>query len=238
MTYAELYDQVAGATGDDSGPQRINARRWLNLTRSHIADEFFWPSALDASATFTATVKSTSIYTIGNDYDHVAGDWMYNTTDDMVVISEGLALARGVDVDKDTSGPPTIWAPAGMSSAGNYQVYLWPKPSVSTTIVFHGVKRMTTITSADDSSTIDPYFGPIQSWAACFAEGMRYFAFDTDNEDAFAVQSSFSRFQKQIDKRKKRASVAPQSTGRMADVKGSRTMGLGRFDPAHYDNRV
>jgi len=238
MTFAELYDQVAGATGDASGAQRTNARRWLNLTRSHIADEHYWPSALDASATFSATVKSSGIYTIGTSYDHIAGDWLFNTTDNMVVISEGLALERGVDVDKDTTGPPTVWAPAGMSTAGNYQIYLWPRPSVVTTIEFHGVKRMTTITSASDAASIDPYFGDLQAWSACFVAGMRYFSMDTDNEDAFSVNAAFSRFMKQVDRRKKRASVAPQATGRMAPVKASRTMGLGRFDPAHYNNSV
>ena len=46
MTFGDLLDQIAENADDDTSTFRTSARRWLNLTRSYIADRSLWRTAL------------------------------------------------------------------------------------------------------------------------------------------------------------------------------------------------
>lgn len=238
MTFRDLLDQVAGSAGDDSATYRADARRWLNLARSHIADSATWRSALDSTSTLVTSASNTSgIYAVTG-YREIVGTGMFDETNDAIIIHESLADMNAVDVAKDVSGQPNYWADAGMSTAGVRQIYLWPIPDAAYTIRFSGIKELTDIGVDDDVLTVDPYFGPLTEWASCLSSGLRYYQELDDNEDAAQQQLALGTFERAIRRRRQKNTIATSAVLVMRSVRAGNQSVVGRFDPSHYNNRI
>ena len=243
MTFSDLLDQLAGGSGDDSGTYRTDARRWLNLARSEIANSQLWKTALRPEATFaTAAATTSGIYSLADTsesssgFEFIHGDALYDQTNKLIIQHESLGLTAAVDVAKETTGPPAYWADAGANSSGVRQVYLWPVPDGTYTILFHGYRMLDDVAAADDDLSVDRFFGTISPWAACFNAGMRYYHDEDNNEDANQLIIGDRRFRKMIDRRKSQNRLSVSGALRMRVVTTQNVGTIGRFDPSSYQN--
>ena len=245
MKFSDLLDQMAGGSGDDSGTYRNDARRWLNLARSEIANSQLWKMALRTEATFTTSAATTSgIYSLADSgqsssgFEFVHGDTLYDQTNKFIVTHETLALTAAVDVAKETTGPPTYWADAGADVSGVRQIYLWPVPAGTYTILFHGYRMLDDVAAADDDLSVDRFFGPISPWAACFNAGMRYYHDEDNNEDVNQMMLTERRFRRAVARRRTQNRLSVSGSLQQRIVSSQNVSTLGRFDPAHYPNRA
>ena len=238
MTYADLLDQIAGNADDSTGTYRTSARRWLNLTRADIASRGYWRSALRNNAFIqTEANKAGGVFGIGTSYEFISGDYLYDETNNTVIVHESNQDILGNDPDRSVTGQPSIWCDAGQSNAGERQIRLWPRPDATLTISFTAYLRLTDVTPNEDNDTEDNFFGKILLWGPCFAAGMRYYA-DLDNNEE-VTQSALQRqaFDNLVRQRMRANNVAPLSSNRIHPVKGTVLPTLGRLDPAHFSNR-
>lgn len=239
MTFATLLDQVAGDAGDAGGSYRSDARRWLNIVRSYVADKAKWRSAFDADVNITTAAATTDgLYSIGSGYDYISGRYLYDETNDRFIDHESFATLNAIDAAKSTTGPPSWWSDAGVDSSGVRQIYLWPIPDAAYTIRFAGYKLFTDITESNDEDTADPFFGPLATWSACLSAGLRYQHDLNNNEDVQQIALQLKTFEMLITQRRRSNAVDTTSVMQLENVK-SRAGSLpvvGRLDPAHYRN--
>lgn len=239
MTIGSLLDQVAGNADDNSASYRAAARRWLNLTRSHIASRATWRSAL-AQDTFE-TIAATSLYPLvgvtGIQYEAVHGDRLFDQTSSLALQFVGLQQIDEQDPERTVTGAPTVWADAGMDTSGRRQVFLWPTPDSILTVQFWGFRILEDLNETQEGLAVDPYFGPVAPWAAAFAAGLNYFQYLDNNEDGISIQSALRNFERLIRTRKSTNTIAPVAGLMPMNVRGTGTsMMRGRLDPAHYNN--
>lgn len=241
MTIGDILDQVAFDASDTGGDYRTAARRWLNIVRSDIADECLWRWAFRAAATITTAAATTSgLYTLVDgttNYEFVAGDEFYDETNSNTITHESYGQLRAFDQDKSVTGPPTVWADAGSDGNNNRQVYFWPVPGGTYTIRFPGYLRLTDLTETNDVDSNDGFFGPVTPWASTFVAGIRYYHDLNNNEDATQIVLQERRFHKKIRRRKVMNRLSIAAPVRQKILATQVVTSLGRFDPAHFDNR-
>ncbi len=229
MTVQDLLTQAANNAGDSSGDFTNDARRWLNLTRSYIASECLWKRAMRDPVTITTSAATTNgIYTLresGTDYDFVAGDLLFDESNDRVIRHESLGTLRSADMDRSTTGSPDWWGDAGDDGNGLRQIYLWPVPDGTYTITFPAYLLLTDLSASNDGLSEDPFFGPISPWAACFASGMRFFYDQDNNESDTALELSERRFRRLIKRRMAYNTISPNSSLK------SRAIRTQRYEP-------
>ena len=243
MKISDLLDQMEANSGDDGGQYRNDARRWLNFTRSEIANAALWKMALRPEATFTTAAATTSgLYSLADSsesssgFEFIAGDKLFDQTNESPIFHESLGTTAEIDAAKGTDGPPTWWSDAGATSVGVRQVYLWPVPDGTYTILFHGYRMLSDIAAADDDKTADDFFGPISPWGACFIAGMRYYHDLNNNEEVNQMLIQERKFQKTIRRRLTQNRLSITATLRQKVVNTQIISTIGRFDPAHYQN--
>lgn len=235
MTVKDLLDQITFGSGDSTGEYRLAALRWLNLSRSEAASMTRWATAVDENASFDTTSNNTTgVYELAG-YDAVLGDFLYDETNNEVIRHESYQLTHATDPDQSVNGPPIWWSHAGMTSTGVMQVSLKPIPLATYTIRYPGYRRLTDFGSADEGLEIDPYFGPISPWASAFAAGMRYYR-DLDDNAEINAATSHASFIHLVRMRMRQNNLGYQ-TLRAQDVRAPGAVAMGRFDPAHYNNR-
>lgn len=244
MTFSELIDQITSNAGDDSPAFRTKCRRWLNLARSDIAAEALWKYALRAEATITtSSATTTGIYTLSdtttlpNGIEFILGDSLYDQTNENTITHESKASQNELDPAKNTTGPPMWWGDAGATAAGARRVYLWPIPDGTYTIMFDGYALLTDIDETNDADTVDPFFGPVPPWQGTFVAGMRYYYDLDNNEDPGQVGMQERKFIRQIGLRKMKNRLTLSARQRLDVVNTQMVQTIGRFDPAHYNNR-
>jgi hypothetical protein len=237
MTIGELLDHTAFNTDDDDGDYRAAMRRWLNLTRSWISDESSWKHALDSSASFNTSAATTDgIYTLDG-YEFIAGDALFDETQSHKIRHESMTDMLAADADKSVTGPPDVWADAGMNSNGVRLIYLWPIPSDVRTISFRGYRNLTDLTEDREVLSVDPFFGPVAKWQSTFEEGLRYYQMRHDGDGFQVVVGQRGVVKSKIREMKKRdrLSIGTLRLGSAARVQD--IANLGRFYPAHFSNR-
>jgi len=218
VTVQDLLNQIAGNAGDSGADFAADARRWLNLTRSYIAGEAVWKWAMRDPATITTAAATTSgLYNLTDSitaasYAFVAGDLLFDQTNENTISYESLGTLLQADHDKSTTGPPTRWADAGQDGSGNRQIYLWPVPDDAYTVVFPAYLLLTDLTSDNDGDDADAFFGPISPWGACFAAGMRYYNDLDNNESDTAIALSDSRFKRHVNRMKAQNRPSPTAS--------------------------
>jgi hypothetical protein len=238
VTYKDLIDTLVRDSGDEGAAYRTNAYRWLNLVRQEAMMRGSWSSGKDSVATFdTDPLVTNGIYALVG-YASVMGDEMYDQTNDCVIRRDTENTLKAFDANANENGPPTLWADSGMNSAGETQIRLWPIPAEVLKIAFLGQKSLTDITSAQESVSIDPYFGALSSIGAMLQFGLRYYHDLNNNEDYVQVRGSKAAFYD---------AIKLYSAGTTADsVKSSRLEPVGRrpnvrpygrLDPSHFNNR-
>jgi hypothetical protein len=238
MTVKDLLDQIAGNADDDSPSFRAAALRWLNLTRSYIADTCMWRTAYDPAATVaTSATVTDGLYDIGS-YEHISGSTMYDETNRRVILHESDATLQTIDSDKSTTGPPSWWSDAGFNTSTNQrQVYFWPIPDGTFTIRFAGYRLLSDIGTLESRAN-DEYFGPINPWAATFVAGMRYFHDLDNNEDVNQQAIQLRTFDRMIEQRRKTNELSPTSSLMLLPLRTSGRRGpmKGILDPGHFAN--
>jgi hypothetical protein len=244
MTISELLDQVVFDAGDEDTAYRIAARRWLNLTRSDLANRVLWKWAARSAATLTTSAATTSgIYSLvdaatsSTGFEFIMGDRFYDETNSNVVSHDSMMTLDGADPDKSTTGQPTVWSDAGTTSAGVRQIYLWPIPDGTYTLRFNGYVLLTDVTDANDPDSADPFFGPISPWASTFTAGLRFYHDMNNNEDTNQVLLAKRLFDDQVTQRIKNNRLSLAEPLRMKVIKTQEIETMGRFDPGHYSNR-
>ena len=237
MTFGDLLDQAAHDAGETDGEYRTNARRWLNLTRSYIADKTQWRWAFNAAASFDTSAATVSGFYSLSGYERISGDLLFDETNNIPIKHEAFAVLRGMDPDKSVLSSPTYWADAGTDSNGDRQIYLWPVPSATYTISYPGIRALTDVVESQLTLDIDPYFGPIMPWAHAFTAGIRYFQDLNNNEDATQIFAQLTVLEKRIDSRKRNNGVSPHAGLELQNVRSSGHVAAGRLDPSHYNNR-
>lgn len=238
MTVQDLLDQAIYDSGDGGADYTNSARRWLNLTRSYIADQHAWQCASRVNATLTTT-NGTAIYTLvsGSDtYRRVIGNMMYDQTNDTNIRYTDTAFGLALDQDQDETGPPVVWWDAGCTSAGVRQVEFYPVPGGTYTILFAGQLILSDLTAAQDTVTEDPYYGPITPWGATFQAGMRYFHDLNNNEDVNQIAIQKATFDMLIRNRKRVDSTPTTPIHRARSLREGSNVNLGRLDPSVYEN--
>jgi len=237
MTFGDLLDEIAAQAGDESGTGRAQARRWLNLTRSYIADQAQWRSAFTADATFTTAAATTDgLYALSG-YSSVSGDYLYDETNLLPIQFESFAALNAIDPDKTTTGQPSYWSDAGMDSNGLRRIFLWPIPDSAYTIRYAAYKDLSDIAAGNETLTLDPYFGPIPPWQSTFLAGLRYYMDLDSNEQPQQIALQKMVFDQQIKQRKRGNTVAPHAGGTLSRKRSVTINPTGRYDPAHYANR-
>ena len=238
MTYKDLLDTLVIDAGDTGTTYRINAMRWLNLARQDSVARGSWKSAKNASGSFTTDAGNTSgIYTLIG-IDEVIGGELYDTTHHNVINRDTDNVLQRMDVGLDETGPPVLWSDAGMSSAGEKQIRLWPVPLEAIEIVYTGTKALTDITENQELLTVDPYFGPLTACGSMLQAGLRFYHDLNNNEDVSTIGRSQTTFYKMISLVSSQAGIDANTSTRLDPV--NRVMGYsgrGRFDPGHYGNR-
>jgi hypothetical protein len=241
MTISDLLDQIVFDAGDESAAYRNSSRRWFNLVRSYINGETTFKYALRPVVTITTAAATTSgLYSVsegGTNYEFIAGDKLFDETNKTTIEHESYATTREIDHAKSTPGPPKWWSDAGATSGGVRQIYLWPVPAAVYTITFPAYLLLTDVTSSNDSDSVDPFFGPISPWGSTFTAGLRFYHDLNNNEDANQVMVMKAFFDGELKKRlaQNRLSLSSRIQSRIVNTQRGVTMG--RFDPAHFDNR-
>lgn len=238
MTISDLLDQIVFDSDDSSTAYRNAARRWLNLARSYIADRGYWKPALDDSVTITTSAATTDgIYDMPSGYDFIYGSMLYDETNECRVEYQDMEILRSMDPDKSVnSSGPSFWTDAGSDGAGTRRIFLWPIPDSTSTITFPAYRLLTDLTSAQDSETVDPFFGTITPWSSCFQAGMRYFHDINNNESRTQIRDQLGIFEHAIARRRIKSKLTLPRLP-MSIIKTHKTgLPLGRFDPAHYNN--
>ncbi len=241
MTYDDIITHLSFDSGDDSSKYQIAALRWINATRSYIANNGPWESTKRSNIFFqTSAATTTGIYILqdqsSNKYEALASDSMFDATNEITLRHEALASTWELDQDRSTTGQPTFWADAGLDANGERQVMLWPVPDGTFDIYFIGRRRLTDIT--DSSVSADPYFGPVSSWFAVLLGGTRYYHDLSNNVNPFQIQIQRMAFQNAIRVRKKTESITVTSSLQLEPVNSRGGFArLGRLDPSVYDNR-
>lgn len=238
MTIEELLDQAANDAGDNSTAFRNSARRWLNLARSYIADRHRWRAAVRTTATLS-TAASTARYALtdasSNNYERVISDIIYNQTNDTNVFYQDLQTLLAVDPDQDEEGTPSWWADAGSDSSGNRLIQFYPIPDAVYVMNFAGYLKITDITSADDTLSVDPFYGPISPWASCFAAGLRYYQDLNNNESDSRTEIQRRVFEQQIRNRRMTDNTAAGSRWQLQSWRQpSGVVNLGTLDPSVF----
>lgn len=240
MTVSDLLDQVYFDAGEPGSAFRTASRRWLNLVRSFIADEALWSHALDPDIEITTSAATTDgIYSLASGsvgYEFLASGQLYDTTNDVAITFEPRGRIKAMDPDP-TTGPPSRWSDAGLDSNGYRQIFLWPIPDSTYTLKFDGYKTLTDLTSAQDTLSVDPFFGPISPWSATFVEGLRYYHDLNNNESTEQVELQRRAFQKAVKRKKAQNRLSLVSPMALESIRYQTTSTTGRFDPAHYNNR-
>jgi hypothetical protein len=236
MTFGDLINHITARAGDDTSEFRANVLRWLNLVRSDIADSHTWRCAFVADGSLTTSAATTDgLYALNSTYEQVAGNRLYDETNNNIIFHESYALQNGVDVDKTTTGFPDWWSDAGLNAAGSRKIYLWPIPDGAYTIRIPHFKRLTDI--SDETVDVDPYFGLILPWARCMEAGLDYYWAEDDNESQTAIRDAYILFQAKIKQRKRQDTASPHGSLRLKNVRSSADKVTARFNPAHFDNR-
>lgn len=236
MTFGDLIDTVVSDSGDAGAAYRANAIRWLNLARQEAAALGSWKSAKNSASSFQTDGNTSGIYLLA-DIDEVIGGQMYDTTSNTVIERDTENTLMRVNVNPPTSGPPVLWADSGMTASGEKQIRLWPAPDDVRTINFLGTRALTDITSANESMSVDPFFGPIVGIGAMLQAGLRYYHDVNNNEDVSVTGRSQGTFHKLIRVMSGMSGVDPNASSRMEPVnrRGMFTT-RGRLDPGHYGN--
>lgn len=238
MTYKDLLDTLAQDSGDTGSTFRANAWRWMNLVRQEAAARGTWKSAKNSAATFdTDAGNTTGVYTLA-DMASVAGDELYNSTDDSVIHRDTENTLKSYDANQNENGPPVLWADAGMTAQGVIQIRLWPIPAETFTIVYLGNKALIDVDSSMELLDVDVYFGAISSVGAMLDAGLRYYHDRFNNEDSPQTRTSRAIFREAITLYSSNSGADSVSSSRLEPV-GRRPYArpLGRLDPGHYNNR-
>ena len=238
MTFKDLIDTLVRDSGDEGSGYRTNAFRWLNLVRQEAFRRGTWSSGKDSAATFvTSPAVLTGIYELTG-YDSVAGDEMYDQTNDDIIHRDTEGTLKSFDANVNEFGPPALWSDAGMTATGEVQVRLWPIPDAVLTIAFLGTKSLTDITSAEETLTVDPFFGSISSIGAMLQAGLRYYHDLNNNEDYVQVRGSKAAFFDAIKIYSQTSGADSVKVSRLEPV-GRRpsVRRYGRLDPSHFSNR-
>ncbi len=223
VTFSDLLDSIQFDAGDFSSTYRNNARTWLNLVRSYIAGQGFWRAALRGSADINiGGSNADGIYPMKDAanqvWSHVDGNILLNVTDNRVVSYRDPTTIGIADPNEDNTGGPYHWTDKGYNDAGQPLIGLFPRPTVSTTLRGSLYKQYAAITDAQDGLTIDPFFGPIDDWAHCFIEGLRYYKEQDENEQG--TQAQWGRFVHWVEQRKRKQGLPSAVAHRLRNLRG------------------
>jgi len=237
MTVQELLDQAKRSADDDSDDYEAAALRWLNLVRSGVASKARWRDATKTDK-FTTDSRASGLYALVG-YEHVVDDWMFDETRQNVITYTSNPRLGAADPQQIVTGPPNHWSDAGVNDEDEPQIYLWPIPEGNYTIRFRGYKSLKDLGTSDKILEVDPFFGKLSEWAACFSAGLRYYHDLDDNDSAEAIMLSLKTWQDTIETRRTVNKVNVNSAIRMRNTRtgGRNSPRPGRFNPAHYDNR-
>lgn len=238
MTYKDLLDGLVQDSGDAGSNYRANAIRWLNLARQDAASRGSWKSAKNSAATFvTSASNTTGVYTLDG-MEQVVGDEMYDQSNDGIIQRDTENELLAFDANRDENGFPRLWADSGMAGSGERQIRLWPIPLEVFTIGYIGSKLLIDVTSANELTSLDPYFGPLSTMGSMLQAGLRYYHDLNNNEDIAMVGRSQGTFYKLISTHVQRSGVDTNSSSRMEPInRRPYSAPMGRFDPGHYGNR-
>jgi hypothetical protein len=238
VTFRDILDSAVFNSGDIRGEYRLRQLGWLNMARAEMADLVggLWNTALEPEATFELTTGGmTGIHALTG-YEFIAGDRIFNITDNIPILPGHLQDFGSADPDKSESSEPMFWADAGMGLSGNRQIQLYPVASHTINIRFPGYKTMTEIT--DETLDLDPFFGPVLPMAHVFFAGIQYY--NALHDDSEAAKPAYQRgiFYDLAKKRHKKAGrLSSASAIAMKNVVRNQQIGnRGRFDPSVYPN--
>lgn len=237
MTVQDLLDQSRRSADDNSDDYEAAALRWLNLVRSDVASKARWRDATVID-TFTTDTRSTGLYALIG-YEHVVDDWMFDETRENTIRYTSFPRLGAADPKQVVVGPSDQWSDAGVNSDDERQIYLWPVPDGAYVIRFRGYKSLKDLVAGDKESSVDPFFGKISEWGACFSAGLRYYHELDDNESAESIMVSLKTWRDSIETRKTVNKITVNSSIRMRNIRTGGRAGpsRGRFNPAHYSNR-
>lgn len=220
----DILDTVAFTAGDFSTGYRTQARTWLNMVRSQIATMGWWRGARNAFGSINVTgSESTGIYALKDNSDppviwsFVDGDKLLDTTNNQVLVYRDVRELQIDDPDLSETGQPWFWSDAGTNSDGEAQIILFPRPTSSIDLVGPLFRQLTALTDTNDADTVDPFFGMVDDWAACFMEGERYYLEQDENEQGMAAQ--WQRFLKSIRSRKQKQGVALSHAAQLRNLR-------------------
>jgi hypothetical protein len=237
MTVQELLDQSRRTADDDSSSYETAALRWLNLVRSDVASKARWRDAIRTD-TFTTDSRASGLYPLTG-YEHLVDDWMFDETRENVITYTSHPRLGAADPKQVVVGPSNHWSDAGVSDDDERLIYLWPVPDGAYVIRFRGYKSLKDLTASDKEKSVDPFFGKLSEWAACFSAGLRYYYDLDDNTSAESIAVALQIFNAAIETRKSVNKTSVNSSVRLRNVRtgGRNSPRPGRFNPAHYDNR-
>ncbi len=239
----ELLDQVAFDAGDFSAAYRNNSRTWLNLARAYIANQGFWRTALNGEGEINVSGANTNgIYALKDAstpaaqvWAFVEGDTLVDVTDNRILTYQDPQTLMATDPNLDYQNSPLHWTDKGYNSSGEPQIMLYPRPTVATTIKGSLYKQFASVDENQDDETIDPYFGPVDDWAHCFAEGLRYYKEQDENE--IGTNQQWLRFTTWVEQRKRKQGIASVVTHRLRNLRHpERRHAYILADPQHFDN--
>jgi len=237
VTIGDLLDNVADSADDLSTSYRIKARRWLNLVRAHVANQARWRGAVRVDHFSTSVAHTDGLYVLEG-YRNFAEDHLYDETSIQPIYHETHGLLNDIDIQKQTTGPPTWWGDAGSDNNGNHQIYLWPIPAATYVIRFTGQARLVDMTEDNENDTVDHSFGDVASWSSLFAEGLEYHKLKDANENPNQVLVQLRTFEKAIKDKRSIDRTSPVASTLMTNLRQrTRRRRSGRFDPAHFENR-
>lgn len=240
MTFADLYQVIERQIGDDSA-DRTTHRQWLNLARTYIAGFTVWPQALNNNASLSIDGRASGEYVLATPdcdqtYENISGDYIYDTSESLFAQHESRTFQGLSDPQRTVDGPPIVWADAGANASGERLIRFYPVPRDTRTYRFAGWKRLTDITVSNDTDTLDPYFGPLAVWQACFIEGIKYYANDDDNESATQTEHKRRVFERMIKHRMRASGVGRTNRMLLRNWKERGMLPRARLDPAHFNN--
>ena len=236
MTYKDIIDSIVEDSGDRGPVYRANVIRWLNLVRQECSVRGSWKSAKNSSGSLTtnASVTNGTYALIG--IDEVIGGEMYDQVSHSVIERDTENQIMRFQLP-DEFGPPTLWADAGMTAAGEKQVRFWPIPDDEREITYLGTRVLGDITAADEALTIDPYFGALTGCGVMLQAGLRYYHDVNNNEDVATTGRSQGTFYKSIALMSGQSGTDLNASTRMNPVnRRLRSVVMGRLDPGHYSN--
>ena len=238
MTYKDLLDALVRDSGDEGTKYRTNAVRWLNLVRQDAAVRGSWRSAKNSAITVTTAASNTAgIYELTG-IDEVIGSEFYDQTNNNVVHHDTENALMRSALPSDQTGPPTLWADAGITVLGEKKVRFWPIPNGAFVLAYLGTKALLDVTTENENETIDPFFGPLSGCGSMLQAGLRYYHDLNNNEDVGMVSRSQGTFYKMIALVSGVSGVDANADTRLDPVnRRGYVIPGGRFDPGHYGNR-